>query len=207
MRRSRLLLLSLLALATGCMFTQAELDVHLDSKDARRGPLARVSPPVQFQLMEFEDSRVEREPRRIGFKKDAYGDYTANIVTPGPVAKIVREAVQLTFERNGHTIDAEGPLRVEGNVQQFWFEVQQNFWNFEFMGTAECKLKLTDAASGSLLYEATYTGYYNETSAIRIEGPWLRVMNQALARMVESIAMDDALSQALSAHRPVAATQ
>ena len=32
-------------------------------------------------------------------------------------------------------------------------------------------------------------------------------MNQALARLVESIAMDDALTQALSARQPVAAAE
>jgi hypothetical protein len=82
-----------------------------------------------------------------------------------------------------------------------------NFWTLEFMGTAECKLKAIDAASGDLLYEGTYTGHYNEKSAGGYEGSWQRVMNQALARLVESIAMDDALTQALSARQPVAAAE
>jgi uncharacterized lipoprotein YajG len=205
MRRSLLLLLSMLLLTTGCALTTAHLDVHLADQETRRGPLSS-APPLQFQLPEFTDSR--RDPERIGYKKNQYGMNMADILTKRPVPEIVREAVQLTLQKNGHSLEPSAPVRVDGDVQQFWFEWQQNFWTIEFMGTAECKLKLIDAASGSVVYEASYSGHYNEkTAAGGLDGTWERVMNQALARLVESIAMDDALTQALSARQPVVAAE
>jgi uncharacterized lipoprotein YajG len=201
--RGRFLPLALtLALTSGCAFTRAELDVHLDGKDARRGPLSSVQPPLQFELAEFTDSRSD--PARIGFKQNMYGQNTADIVTLQPVTQVVRDAVRMTLEKNGHAAGTNSPVRIEGDVQQFWFNLQINFWTIEFMGTTACKLKVSDAASGGLIYEANYTGHYNEKSAGGYEGSWQRVMNLSLARLVESIAMDDALTKALSVPRPAA---
>jgi hypothetical protein len=159
MKRSLLLL----ALLPGCTLTKAHLDVHLADQEARRGPLSSLS-PVQLQLTGFTDSR--RDPERIGYKKNAYGMNMADILTKRPVPEIVREAVQLTLEKNGHSKGETAPVRLDGDVQQFWFGTQVNFFTIEFMGTAECKLTLTDTATGSLVYEGGYTGHYNEKTAV-----------------------------------------
>jgi uncharacterized lipoprotein YajG len=191
---ARLPLLLALALQTACAFTQADLDVRLDPATARRGPLSEAR-ALQLEFADFSDTRIDRE--RIGYKKNGFGQNTADIQTLKPVTEVVREAVQATFEANGHAVAKGGALRVDGEVTQFWFDTQMNFWTMEFMGTVGCKLKVTNAASGALIHEGEYLGHYNEKSAGGYEKSWQRVMNLAVARLAETIALDSKLSDAL----------
>lgn len=192
----RLLLLALLSSLSGCAFSQADLDVRYDPAAARVGPLSEV-PSTKFALAEFEDGRINR--MRIGYKRNTLGMNTADVKTNLPVEQIVRDAVQATFEENGHVVGSDGAVRIEGEVTQFWFDTQTNFWTVEFMGTVACKLKLVDATSGAPVYESEYIGHYNEKSAGGYEKSWARVMNLALARLVEMISFDAKLADALKA--------
>jgi hypothetical protein len=190
------LVCALLLLASGCAFTQADLAVQMDAASARRGPLTE-APPTAFAYAPLVDSRIDRA--RIGHKKNGYGQNTADIQALKPVIDIVQEAVRLTLEANGHPTSAPEAVRVEGEVSQFWFETQVNFWTIEFMATVESKLRFVDAATGSVLHEGKYIGHYNEKSAGGYEKSWERVLNLALRRMAEAIAMDDDLAEALRA--------
>lgn len=207
MLRSTLSLL-VLALATGCAFTQADLDVHLDAPSARKGPLAE-APATAIEYAALADTRIDRA--RIGHKKNGFGQNTADVQALKPVVEIVRDALRLTFEANGHGTASPGAVRVEGEVTQFWFDTQTNFWTVEFMATVESKLKFVDVATGKPLHEGAYTGHYNEKSAGGYEKSWARVLNLALARMVETVAFDGALADALKARAgivaPAAATE
>lgn len=191
-----LLLCAVLALGSGCAFTQADLDVHFDAATARKGPLAEV-PPAAFEYAALTDSRIDRA--RIGHKKNTYGQNTADIQPLKPVTEIVQEAVRLTLEANGHPTAAPAAVRVEGDVTQFWFDTQMNFWTVEFMATVESKLRFVDPSSGGLLYEGAYVGHYNEKSGGGYEKSWARVLNLALGRMAEAVAFDGKLAAAIRA--------
>jgi hypothetical protein len=197
-----LLLCSVLAFGSGCAFTQADLDIHFDAVSARKGPLAEV-PPAAFEYAALTDSRIDRA--RIGHKKNTYGQNTADIQPRKPVTEIVQEAVRLTFEANGHPTATPAAVRVEGDVTQFWFDTQMNFWTVEFMATVESKLRFVDAASGGLLYEGAYIGHYNEKSGGGYEKSWARVINLALGRMAEAVAFDGKLAAAIRARGEAAA--
>ena len=140
-----------------------------------------------------------------GTRRHGYGQNKADIVTLKPVTEVGARRSRSRSRRNGHK-----PAR-----------------------TVRCASRATSSSSGSTSSRTLDRGIHGhrrvqaeghrrgerqpalrrqygplqreERAATRARGR--RVMNLALARLVESIAMDDALTQALSAHQPVATTQ
>ncbi|MGA3115371.1 MAG: YajG family lipoprotein [Syntrophobacteraceae bacterium] len=179
----------------GCAFTQANLNVKYDSEAARVGPLASIR-PVTLDVQEFVDKRPEK--LRIGYKRNGFGQNTADIVTQKPVPQIVKDALMTEFIKNGHTVSATGnSLAISGEITSFWFELQVNFTTVEFMGTVEVDLNLVDPGSGAVLYSQSYQGHYNETRMGGLEGTVERVMNTALERMVRDMSTDPKLLEIL----------
>jgi Uncharacterized lipoprotein len=145
---------------------------------------------------EFKDVRPERD--KIGYKRNGYGMKTADIVTQKPVPEIVREAVTAEFSKNGHATAAKTPeLVLAGEVNTFWFDTQINFWSVEFMGTVSVDLNLTDGQTGASVLARKYQGHFNEKSLGGLNATWERVMNAALALMIEEMSTDMKLLEAL----------
>ncbi len=179
----------------GCAFTRANLNVKYDSEAARVGPLASVR-PVTIDLQEFVDKRPERF--KIGYKRNGFGQNTADIVTTKPVSQIVKEALMTEFIKNGHIVTATGnSLVISGEITSFWFEIQVNFATLEFMGTVGVNLNVVDPDSGAVLYSQSYQGYYDESALGGLEGTWEHVMNTALERMVRDVSTDPKLLEIL----------
>jgi uncharacterized lipoprotein YajG len=179
----------------GCAFTQADLNVGYDNAKAVKGPLSSIK-PLQAAVGEFKDVRPERD--KIGYKRNGFGTKTANIVTTKPVPDIIREAVTAELSKNGHVIAASNKdLLFTGEITNFWFDYQMNFWTIEFMGTVAVNLKLTDGKTGTALLSRQYQGYYNEKSMGGLNDTWERVMNTALERMVEEMSTDPKLIETL----------
>jgi hypothetical protein len=178
----------------GCAFTQANLNVGYDETKASRGPLSNI-PPQQLAIGEFKDVRPERD--KIGYKRNSYGMKTADITTQKPVPEIVRAAISAEFSKNGHSTAVKNPdLVLAGRVTTFWFDYQINFWSVEFMGTVAVDLNVTDGNGVSLLARK-YQGHFNEKSMGGLEGTWERVMNTALASMIEEMSTDNQLLEVL----------
>lgn len=186
----------LLSLALGgCAFTQANLNVGYDEAKAVKGPLSEI-PPRQLTIAEFKDLRPERD--KIGYKRNGYGMKTANIVTQKPVPEIVRDAVTAEFSKNGHLSTGKAAEFVlAGDITTFWFDIQINFWSVEFMGTVAVDLNVTDARTGTSLLARKYQGHFNEKSLGGLDSTWERVMNTALAAMIEEMSTDLKLLEVL----------
>lgn len=179
----------------GCAFTPATLKVGYDEGRASRGPLATVQ-PLYVEVGEFVDKRPETD--KIGYKRNGFGQKTANISSAKPVPEIVREALAVEFARNGHLkAAARKDILLSGEVTTFWFDSQVNFWTVEFMGTVGITMNVVDGKSGTVLLTRTYQGHYNEKSGGGLTGTWERVMNSALERMMQEIGTDAKLLQAL----------
>jgi Uncharacterized lipoprotein len=179
----------------GCAFTQANLNVVYDEAKASRGPLSNI-PARQLMIGEFKD--VRPEPDRIGYKRNGYGMKTADIVTQKPVPEIVREAITAEFSKNGHVTAAKTPeLVLAGEVNTFWFDLQINFWSVEFMGTVAVDLNVTDGQTGASILARKYQGHFNEKSLGGLDATWERVMNAALALMIEEMSTDMKLLEVL----------
>jgi curli biogenesis system outer membrane secretion channel CsgG len=186
--------LSILALS-GCAFTQANLNVRYAEENAKKGPLSSVR-PLSVEVGEFIDKRPETD--KIGYKRNGFGQKTANIVTTKPVPQIVREAILIEFLKNGHlTGGPDNNVVLSGTITSFWFDCQINFWTVEFMGTVSVDLNVIDGKTGATLLMHTYQGHYNEKSMGGLAGTWERVMNTALERMIQQMSTDNKLIQVL----------
>ncbi len=138
----KVLLAIFVLVSGGCAFTQANLNVKYDSETSRIGPLASLK-PATIDLKEFVDKRPEK--LRIGYKRNGFGQNTADIVTQKPVPQIVREALLAEFTKNGHIVGTSGQsFIISGDITSFWFDYQVNFWTIEFMGTVGVNLNVID---------------------------------------------------------------
>jgi uncharacterized lipoprotein YajG len=186
-------------LVQGCAFNDAALDIHANSDVRVAGPLGEVK-SMQFRAPQLEDSRLDRA--RIGWKKNGYGQNTADITTTVPVDQIVEGAVAKALTDTNHRVGAQGEVLVIGSVDRLWFDVDVNFWTVKFLGDVQATLDFVDAATNKSIYKSKYTGSHTESKGGGLEKTWTLVMNKALDKLVESIVLDDELAAALKG-RPV----
>ncbi len=190
--RSILLVVSFL-LIQGCAFTDATLEVSHDATYTPGGPLSDVDPMV-FVLEQLEDARGDRE--RIGYKKNGFGQNTADITTDKPVTEIVSDAIAHALESSGHSL-GDGPVSISGAVKRFWFETDQNFWSVEFIGNVSADLIFTNRQTKKVIYEATYQGNFSEKKGGGFTKTWTEVMTKAINSLVEELVLDEELAEAL----------
>ena len=183
----------------GCAFTTANLNVAYPETSATRGPLSSVG-ARRVEIAKFVDKRPETN--KIGYKRNGFGQKTADILTTKPVPDIIRDALATEFKRNGHDIGAsDRDVVLSGEISTFWFEAQINFATVEFFGTSAIVLNVVDGKTGTTLLTRSYQGHYTEKSMGGLEATWERVMNEALQRMVREVSTDNRLVQALKKDR------
>lgn len=192
-------LVVVLAALGGCAFTQATLNVGYTEAMASRGPLSSIA-PRRIDVGAFADRRPETN--KIGYKRNGFGQKTADIVTTKPVPDIVKEALTAELKKNGHDVTtAERDLVLSGDITTFWFELQVNFATIEFFGTSAITLNVVDGRTGTTLLTRNYQGHYTEKSMGGLDATWERVMNEALQRMVREVSTDLQLIRVLKAER------
>jgi uncharacterized lipoprotein YajG len=189
-----LVLATAILVAQGCAFTKATLDVKPTAAKVA-GPLGDVT-PIAFQNPQLVDSRSDTV--RIGWKKNGFGQNTADIVTKQPVEQIVEGAVAKALTDTKHSVGDSGAVQVVGTIDRFWFEVDVNMWTVKFMGDVQCTVDFVDTATKQSIYKSKYSGSYADTKAGGLEKTWTEVMNKALDKLIESIVLDEELVAALN---------
>ena len=183
----------------GCAFTKADLNIGYDPAKAERGPLSSVQ-PLKIGISELADSRKDKEV--IGHKINGLGMETADIITKKPVPEIMRSALITMFEKNGHLLKDSGErIILDGEIKEFWLELQMNMMTIEFMGTMSLLLNVKDA-NKNVLYTKEYQGHYDEKKAAGYVKSWENVMNITLEKLMYQIATDRELVKALSNQAP-----
>ena len=182
-------------LIQACAFTDATLNVSHTPEMKSKGPISDLS-SISFSPPEVEDTRIDKE--RIGWKKNGYGQNTADIYTSVPVEKIVSEAVTEGLIQNGHAVVDDSQIKVEGKVDRFWFETDVNFWTVEFIGDIQSTLSFINNESGEEFYSSTYKGSYSEKVGGGLEKTWTRIMSMAVDKLVEDVMFDEDLLDAIS---------
>ena len=194
--RSPFALVALLALAllvTGCAFTTSKLDIAYSPDQA--GPLATVA-PREVSVGPFADKRPD--VARIGYKRNGFGQKTADIVPARPVAEIVRDAIAAELAKNGHRAATAAPaLALSGDVTEFWFDLSVGAFTIEYTGRVGATVNIRDPSGGSVLTKR-YQGVQVEKRMGGYEGAWTEVMNTALSKMVREISTDPELADALA---------
>ncbi|CAA0081831.1 Uncharacterised protein [Halioglobus japonicus] len=196
MRKFILILLTIFTQA--CAFTDATLPVQHDSNANTVGPISEVE-ILTFSPPNLEDARSDKQ--RIGWKKNGYGQHTADITTEKTVQVIIEDAVTDALLDNGHAVVEDASITITGSIDRFWFETDMNFWTVEFIGDIQCTLDFKDASTSETIYSSVYTGTYKREVAGGLEATWTEVMAEAVDNLIEEIVFDDALAEALEEYR------
>jgi hypothetical protein len=191
-------LLGVVALVQGCAFTTARLDIAARPTANFKGPLSQVA-PMKFDIKPLEDARPDKA--RIGWKRNGYGSNTADILSTRPVAELVAEGIRAGLQQNGHTVGMPSDINISGSVTRFWFEVKPNFWTIEFTGNVECDLEFVSNQTNAIVYRSRYSGTYTKKTGGGLEATWTEVMDASIEKLVEDIAFDANLIDALNKPR------
>ena len=181
-------------LLSGCAFTPAQLDVQPTAEARVAGPLTE-TPPIKFRATQLEDARPDKA--RIGYKKNTYGQNTADITTVKPVDQIVGSTIDKALTDTGHAVGDDGTVQIVGTVDRFWFDMDVNFWTIKFIGEVACTLDFIDPQTKQSIYQSKYAGSYNEDKAGGLEKTWTEVMGKALDKLIEDVVLDEALADAV----------
>src|SRR5688572_28246726 len=180
----------------GCAFTEAKLDVHANQDVKVAGPLGDVE-SIRFSSPQLDDARLDKA--RIGWKKNGFGQNTADISSKEPVDQVVEKAVAKALTDTKHNVGSAGGVEVVGTVDRFWFDFDANFWTVRFIGDVQCTLDFVDAQTRQSIYKSKYSGTHSEEKAGGLEATWTMVLNKSLDKLIESIVLDDELAAALNA--------
>jgi len=189
-----LALAAVVALVQGCAFTPSRLEVQATPATHVAGPLTEV-PPVKFRATQLEDERQDKA--RIGWKKNGFGQNTADITTSQPVDQIVESTIDKALTDSRHSVGDDGAIQIVGTVDRFWFDMDVNFWTIKFIGEVACTLDFIDPQTKQSIYKSKYAGSYNEDKAGGLEKTWTEVMGKALDKLIEDIILDEALADAV----------
>jgi uncharacterized lipoprotein YajG len=189
-------LAAVVVIMQGCAFTEAKLDVHANQDVKVAGPLGDVK-SIRFNSPQLDDARLDKA--RIGWKKNGFGQNTADISSKEPVDQVVEKAVAKALTDTKHNVGSAGAVEVVGTVDRFWFDLDVNFWTVKFIGDVQCTLDFVDAQTRQSIYKSKYSGTHSEEKAGGLEATWTMVLNKSLDKLVESIVLDDELAAALNA--------
>jgi len=184
------------ALLGGCAFTDAQLDIRSPADAKFKGPMTEIG-ATTFEFKPLTDTRPDKQ--RIGWKKNGFGQNTADITSKRDVTVVVTDAVTEGLRQNGHTVGVPSNITVSGSVTRFWFEFDPNFFTIEFIGNVESDLEFVDSRSGKAVHKGHYTGTFSKKVAGGLDATWTEVMNAALGKMVEDVVFDEDLIEALQA--------
>jgi len=191
-----LALAAVVALLQGCAFTPAKLEVQATPETRVAGPLGSVQ-PVTFRATQLEDARQDKA--RIGWKKNGFGQNTADITTSQPVDQIVESTLDKALVDSRHSVGDAGVIQIVGTVDRFWFDMDVNFWTITFIGEVACTLDFVDPQTKQSIYTSKYAGSYNVDKAAGLEKTWSEVMGKALDKLIEDMVLDEDLADALKA--------
>lgn len=194
MKTATIVTLAAAALLQACAFKDSVLDVHANPATKVAGPLGDIK-PVSFSTPQLDDARLDRV--RIGWKKNGYGQNTANITSTTPPDQIVENAVTKALTDTNHKVGPGGDVKVVGTVDRLWLDFDINFWTVKFIGDVQATLEFVDSRTNQSIYKSKYTGSYNEDKGGGLEKTWTEIMNKAMDKLVESIVLDEGLANAL----------
>jgi hypothetical protein len=198
----RIILLLTVVLIEGCAFGTARLNIAARPNTDFKGPLSQL-PATKFDVQALSDARTDKA--RIGWKKNGYGQNTADILSTRPVTELVVEGIRAGLQQNGHTLALPGDVTISGSVTRFWFEVKPNFFTIEFTGNVECDLQFVRTGTNQEVYKSRYSGTYTKKTGGGLEATWTEVMDASLEKLVEDIVFDANLIEELN--KPKLATR
>ena len=179
-------LIALLSLVGGC--ASRTLDVSYPQTEVKKALLASVA-PRRVVVAPVADRRGDKD--RIG----ATPEDKKPIMTARPVAEIVREAVVLEIEKNGHqVVPGPGDVVLATDVEEFWLDAVGRSKNTQYVGRVAIAVSVADGATGERLWSRRYVGIRRQNAEADSKATWREVMDTALARTIRDLATDPDLA-------------
>jgi hypothetical protein len=179
-------LVALVSVAAGC--ASRTVDVGYPQAEAKKALLGSVA-ARRVVVAPVTDRRGDKE--RIG----ASPEDRKPIVTARPVADIVREALVLEVEKNGHQVVAgPGDVVLTTDVEEFWLDAVGRSKTTQYVGRVAIAVSVADGATGERLLSRRYVGIRRRTAEADSKTAWREVMDMALARTIRDVATDPDLA-------------
>jgi hypothetical protein len=164
------------------------LDVGYPETAVRKALLANVA-ARRVVVAPVGDRRGDKD--RIGATPK---DHKA-IITARPVAEIVREALVLEMEHNGHQVVAgPGDVVLAADVEEFWLDTVGRSERTQYVGRVAIAVAVADGRTGGRLWSRRYVGIRRHTAEADSRKAWREVMDTALARAIRDVATDPDLA-------------
>lgn len=180
------ILVALLSLVGGC--ASRTLDVSYPQTEVKKALLASVA-ARRVVVAPVTDRRGDKD--RIG----ATPEDKKPIMTARPVAEIVREAVVLEIEKNGHqVVPGPGDVVLATDVEEFWLDAVGRSKNTQYVGRVAIAVSVADGATGERLWSRRYVGIRRQNAEADSKTTWREVMDTALARTIRDLATDPDLA-------------
>lgn len=194
----RLITVAAAAIAlSACAFGDATLKLAYDADSANAGVLSEAA-SATVNVKEVDDARVEKNA--IGYKRNGFGAKTADILSERPAPELVKEALVATLEENGHKVDAaEDRFAVKTKLNNFWFDYKTGLVTVEFYGNIQAEISVIDQQTGETVYTELFDGYHSEKTGGGLSKTWTRIMNAALADLVNKVNLSPGFKDALAA--------
>jgi uncharacterized lipoprotein YajG len=199
----RILIVAATAIAlSACAYGDATLKLAYDADSAKSGVLSEAA-SATVNVKDVDDARVEKNA--IGYKRNGFGAKTADILSERPAPELVKETLVATLEKNGHKVDdAENRFAIKTKLNNFWFDYKTGLVSVEFYGSIQAEISVIDQQSGETVYTELFDGYHSEKTGGGLAKTWTRIMNAALADLVNKVNLSPGFKDALAA---VAAAQ
>jgi hypothetical protein len=180
------ILVALLSLVGGC--ASRTLDVSYPQTEVKKALLSSVA-ARRVVVAPVTDRRGDKD--RIG----ATPEDKKPIMTARPVAEIVREAVVLEIEKNGHqVVPGPGDVVLATDVEEFWLDAVGRSKNTQYVGRVAIAVSVADGATGERLWSRRYVGIRRQNAEADSKTTWREVMDTALARTIRDLATDPDLA-------------
>jgi hypothetical protein len=179
-------LVALASVAAGC--ATRTVDVGYPQTEAKKALLASVA-ARRIVVAPVTDRRGDKE--RIG----ASPEDRKPIVTARPVADVVREALVLEVQNNGHqVVPGPGDVVLATDVEEFWLDAVGRSKTTQYVGRVAIAVSVADGATGERLLTRRYVGIRRRTAEADSKTAWREIMDMALARTIRDVATDPDLA-------------
>lgn len=176
----------------GCGSAGGGVDVKYPAIRVNRAVLAS-APPRRVDVSPVVDRRMDTT--RIGVKPKNAGA----MVTSRPVTDIVREALVLELDKNGHTVLSDGrDVVLAASVEEFRLDEVGGYASAHYVGRVVIAVNIEHGRNGELLLARQYVGIKRRDVDKASEDVWRETMDAALARAMHDLATDKALATALT---------
>ena len=174
---------------TGC--ASRTLDIGYPEAAANRALLGSVT-PRRVVVAEVMDRRIDKS--RVG---SAPQDGKP-ILTGRPVPDIVRDALVVELQKNGHEVVAGGgDVVVAADVEEFSLGAVGRAEETRYLGRVAIAIVIADGRTGNRLLTRRYIGISRRVGAADSKETWREVMDTALVRTIHDAATDPDLASSV----------